>query len=95
MLILLTLLLGCLDLFIGGYLWHHQTTNVVGIDVNRNPQLTKFCRIQGGLFLSLGLLIIIFIFTPWAIVAIILVIISMLATVVLSWQFSSFLKHIQ
>lgn len=93
MLIILVTFLGALVLFIGGYLWHHQRTNLLGIAVAETPQLTKFCRFYGRFFIILGLLTIIVNLLGYLVFAAILVIISMLATMALTWQFSTFLKH--
>lgn len=92
MLTLLIVLLGILDLFIGIYLITHQKTNVLGLKITDNPRLGAFCRSYGRIFLTFGIIIIIFNFTSLAIIAIGFVIISMLATLGLTWQFSTFLK---
>lgn len=93
MLIILVTFLGALVLFIGGYLWHHQQTNLLGISVTDRPQLSKFCRFYGRFFIILGLLTIIINLLGYLVIAAVLVIISMLATTMLTWRFSTFLKH--
>ncbi|MCM0598212.1 hypothetical protein [Periweissella fabalis] len=92
MLLVLVTILGAIIVFIGGYLWHHQNTNLLGITVTNKPQLTKFCRFYGLLFIILGLIIIITNLLGYLIIATIFMIISMLTTIALTWQFSVFLK---
>lgn len=86
------IILGLFDLIIGGYLLLHQKTNILGITVNNS--ITQFAKFNGYLFVLLGILIISFNFTKLLLITISLIIISMLATLFLTFQFGTYLKQL-